>query len=232
MEVRGDRECRECGTRWSYFETGSVACPGCGSVHSVGVGGRTEHTDGPADLALGAARRAAAEDDTREAARHATDAAADYVRTRGFVNAGDLLPLDDVYVAAQELRYAGADLARRVAVDDTETRYFLALLRGAPDGDRPDDVPASLRDARGLATAAATREYAGAVSRWLGESTTATTRDCLEELRAHRKRVEALDGAVSATAADALLGATRALGEHARGDEGALAVAHERLEVL
>jgi len=37
MKIRGDRECKSCGTRWSYYETGSIECPACGSVHSVGV---------------------------------------------------------------------------------------------------------------------------------------------------------------------------------------------------
>ncbi len=40
-----ERECTECGTRWSYYETGSIGCPACGSLHSVGLDERTEHTD-------------------------------------------------------------------------------------------------------------------------------------------------------------------------------------------
>ncbi|MXR22522.1 endonuclease Q family protein, partial [Halobacterium bonnevillei] len=61
MDVRGERECKSCGTRWSYFETGSVACPECGSVRSVGVGERSQHTDGNATLDLSDAQRAAAD---------------------------------------------------------------------------------------------------------------------------------------------------------------------------
>src|SRR6056297_1417065 len=53
MEIRGERECKDCGTRWSYYETGSVACPNCESVRSVGVDEeRKRHTAGQATLDL------------------------------------------------------------------------------------------------------------------------------------------------------------------------------------
>jgi DNA-directed RNA polymerase subunit RPC12/RpoP len=41
MKIRGERECKDCGARWSYYETGSVSCPECGSRRSVGVDDRT-----------------------------------------------------------------------------------------------------------------------------------------------------------------------------------------------
>jgi DNA-directed RNA polymerase subunit RPC12/RpoP len=31
MKIRGERECTDCGTRWSYYDTASVECPQCGS---------------------------------------------------------------------------------------------------------------------------------------------------------------------------------------------------------
>ncbi|MFB6219201.1 MAG: TFIIB-type zinc ribbon-containing protein [Halobacteriaceae archaeon] len=232
MEIRGERECRDCGTRWSYFETGSVTCPACGSLRSVGVGGRAEHTDAPADLVLADAVSTAADGDLRTAAEHGAERAAEYVRVRGFVNAGELQPLDDTYLAAQELRHAGVELARRPAVGEREERYLLALLRGAPGGDRPDEVPASLHGPRGLAAAAATREYVRDVSRWLGEESPPGARDLVGALSDHRKRIEAFDGEVPPAEADRLVAAARALGEYVRGDESALAVARERLDRL
>ena len=56
MRIRGERECKDCGTRWSYYETGTPSCPDCGSLRSVGVGERTQHTAGTAALDLSPAR--------------------------------------------------------------------------------------------------------------------------------------------------------------------------------
>ena len=56
MRVRGERECRRCGTVWAYYDTGSVACPSCGSLQSVGVDDRTRHTAGPAPFDLSSLR--------------------------------------------------------------------------------------------------------------------------------------------------------------------------------
>lgn len=232
MEIRGDRECRDCGTRWSYFETGTVACPACGSIHSVGVGERAEHTDGVADLTLEDAAAVAAENDVRGAAELGAERAAEYVRTRGFVHAGRLLDLDGVYVAAQELRHVGVEIARSATVTDAEERYLIALLRGAPEGDRPEEVPGSSRGARGLAVAAATREYARELSRWAGESPPSGTADCLERLTTHRKRVEALDGEVPPSEAERLLDAVRALAEYVRGQRETLGAARDHLDSL
>ncbi|MDY6780397.1 MAG: hypothetical protein SV760_07620 [Halobacteria archaeon] len=39
MEISGERECLECGSRWSYFDTREVACPDCGSLRSKSVSG-------------------------------------------------------------------------------------------------------------------------------------------------------------------------------------------------
>ena len=51
MKVRGRRECEACGARWSYFDTGEVTCPDCGSLHSVGLDDeRALHTASTATL--------------------------------------------------------------------------------------------------------------------------------------------------------------------------------------
>ena len=53
MKIRGRRECKACGTQWSYYETGEISCPSCGSRHSVGTDDeRTLHTATSATLDL------------------------------------------------------------------------------------------------------------------------------------------------------------------------------------
>lgn len=234
MDVRGERECKSCGARWSYFETGSVECPDCGSVRSVGVGERSQHTDGNADLDLSAAKRAAADGDLRGALDPAVDACRDYCQSSGFVSAGDLLDLDDTYLAAQELRRAGVLLGDALRVGDEEERYVLLLLRGAEDGDRPgpEDVPESLRAVRGLAYAAAVDHYRSDVRSYCGGEVPEPERGLLERLREHGKRVQALDGDVDPRDAERLVDAARAIADSLRGDDSGVERARNALERL
>jgi len=239
MKVRGERECKDCGTRWSYYETGSVACPACGSLRSVGVDDeRRLHTDAPVGLDLTDAREALDDESLREAADRAGDLAREYVRKRGFVDAGELVALDDRYLAAHELRHAADAIGRRMDRTDDEEWYFLALLRGAdadePERPAPDEVPASMRAARGLAYAEAVREYRREMADWLDERA-GGTRDpsVLETLGSHVKRVRALDGEVDPDDAESLVAAARDVSRFLReGDDGALASARERLDGL
>ncbi|MGQ3330614.1 DUF7117 family protein [Halorubrum sp. FL23] len=164
MKVRGERECRECGARWSYYETGSVECPDCGSLKSVGVDDRTAHTDAPATLDLSPHRARFGDARGTLPEEGVDDLKADlreYARKRGFIRGGELLPLDDAYLAARELLEA-IDLYDRLRdPTDRDREYLLALLAGADDGDRPatEAVPESLREARGMATVRAVDEY-------------------------------------------------------------------------
>jgi uncharacterized Zn finger protein (UPF0148 family) len=231
MRVRGERECTACGTRWSYYETGSVACPECGSIRSTGRGDRAEHTDGPATLDLASVRAAVDEEPLDRVARRGVEAASEYLRRAGFVHAGDLQPLTGTYLAAAELRRVGATLSRAMRVSDGEELYFLSLLRGADRGERPPpaDVPDALRADRGLAVAATTDAYVSDVRRVVDEPE-APVAEVLSTLRARRKRVEALDGDVRPAEAERLVRVLRALSAYLRqGDEGALARARERL---
>lgn len=234
MDVRGERECKSCGRRWSYFETGSVECPDCGSVRSVGVGERTTHTDGNADLDLSDAQRAAADGDLRGALDPAVDACREYCQSRGFVSGGDLLDLDDTYLAAQELRRAGVLLGDALRVGDPEKRYVLALLNGAAAGDRPDpgDVPESLWTARGLGYAAAVESYRADVRAYCDGDPPEPERGLLERLREHVKRVKALDGDVDPADAERLVDAARALGDSLRGDDSGVERARTHLDAL
>jgi uncharacterized Zn finger protein (UPF0148 family) len=231
MRIRGERECSSCGSRWSYYETGSVTCPECGSIRSTGVGERAEHTDGPATLDLTGVRAVVDEEPPGRIAERASAAAGEYLRQAGFVHAGNLQSLSETYLAAAELRRTGATLSRAMRVGETEELYLLSLLRGA-DSDRrppPSEVPDSLRAERGLAVAATADAYVADLQRVV-ENPDPPATEVLSALRARRKRVEALDGDVDPVEAERLVRILRALGAYVRdGDEGALARARERL---
>lgn len=219
MKVRGERECRECGRAWSYFETGSVECPSCGSLRSVGTGTRKRHTDDGGELDLASVRRVAGDEPLHRAASAAEDACRSFVRSRGFVSGGELLALDDVFVAAQELKYAAAHVGARMHLDDAEERYLLALVRGAESGDRPpvDDVPTSVRSARGLAAAASAEAYRHDLREFVADADTdapADARRFLDRLADQERRIRALDGDVDPATADALIDAARAVGRY------------------
>lgn len=257
MKIRGQRECSDCGARWSYYDTGSVECPDCGSLRSVGVEDeRMLHTDSPAELDLTEARQlldSGSGPDSldsgalRQAADRAGELAREYVRKRGFVRGGDLLVLDETYLAAQELRHAADVVGRGLDLSDDEEWYFLTLLRnadadsdsseGIEDADlRPttSEVPESMHSIRGLAAADAADEYRREMADWADENAVGdSAKDALETLGEHVKRVHALDGEVDAETADSLVGAARDVGQFLReGDDEALASARERFHRL
>lgn len=233
MEIRGERECASCGTRWSYYETGSVECPACGSLRSVGVDGRTEHTAGAEDLDLTDLRNAADGTPLREVAREAKPALRRFVHRSGFVDAGELRPLSDVDLAARELLHVADLVARGLALAEDEEYYFLSLLRDADQGERPvpEAVPASLREARGLAYTEAVRDYRRELLDWADADP--ALRGATERLGDHVTRIRALEGDVSPKEVERLVAATRDVAAYAReDDEGALATATDRLDRL
>lgn len=236
MKIRGERECTDCGTRWSYYETGSVSCPACGSLRSVGLDDRTEHTDLRTTFDLTAVRNAIDEESTTDLAERARDLAREYVRRRGFVSGGDLRTLDDDYLAAIELLHVADVVARTRDLDEREELYFLSLLRDADDGVRPpvEEVPRSLRAARGLAYANATREYRRDVRTWAEDrDLLPAERSALEALGDHVKRFRMLDGDVEPAAAETLVEAARELTTAlAEDDRDALLGVESRLERL
>ncbi|QLK25249.1 Zn-ribbon domain-containing protein [Natrinema zhouii] len=235
MKIRGERECTDCGTRWSYYETGSVGCPACGSLQSVGVDERTEHTDMQVAFDLTPVRNAIDEVGTDDLAERARDRCREYVRRRGFVNAGSLRELDDTYLAAIELLHVGDIVAREIRLEDRDELYFLSLLRDADQGDRPpaEEVPRSMRAARGLAYANAVREYRRDVRTWAEDrELTASERSAFETLGEHVTRIRMLDGDVEPETAERLVEATRDLANGLRGDEVAFSQAQDRLASL
>lgn len=164
MKVRGERECVSCGTQWSYYETGSVACPSCGGLQSVGVDERVMHTDAPVDLDLASHRDRfgdAAATLPRTGVDDLQSDLREYCRRRGFIDAGRLKPLDETYLAARELLEAVDCFDRLRDPVDADREYVLALLAGADDGVRPsaDSVPRALREARGMAAVRAVEAY-------------------------------------------------------------------------
>lgn len=232
MEVRGERECTDCGAQWTYYETGSIECPECGSLRSVGVGERAEHTAGPAELDLQPAIEKIDDETLESVADTAVEQCRGYLRTAGFVHAGELLPLSETYLLAAELRRVGTTVGRALRVSDDEELYVLSLLRGGADGERPPpaEVPDSLRAERGLAVAAAAEAYISDVRR-LYEDPEPAVADVLSAVRARYKRIEALDGDVSPTESEAVVRALRDLGDYLRdGDETALARARNRFD--
>lgn len=238
MEIRGQRQCQECDTRWSYFETGTVACPACGSLHSVGVDDRRLHTDRPADLDLAPARRAATEGRVREAAATARERTAAYLRHRGFIDGGALRPLDDTVLTIYELREVARILARTMEPTEAAEHYLVTLLSAVDDGDRPDpaEVPVSLHGARGLGTAAAVDEYLHDVRDWIDhreDPVPPAVRSVLGRIREHRRRIEALEGDVSPTDTDRLVRATRAVVSYVQTEEpGDLERANTSLDAI
>ncbi|WP_336359500.1 DUF7117 family protein [Haladaptatus sp. ZSTT2] len=232
MKIRGERECKQCGTQWSYYETGGVECPACGSLESVGVSEAKQHTATPDALDLTEARDLASRDDLRAAARTAKDACRRYVHRYGFISGGDLLELSSTYLAAVELRHVADIVGRAMSLTDPEEFYFVSLLRGADTGERPDpsDVPASLADARGLAYAEAVMAYRRDLDTYLDDHPDQPARQVLASLTEHVKRVRALEGDIEPTEAERLVSIAQELGTYLRdGDESALATAQSRL---
>ena len=236
MKVRGTRECQSCGTRWSYYETGSVACPDCGSMRSVGVDDeRKLHTASAATLDLSPVRNAVDDVSLRELAERAVEATRGFTRSYGFVEGGRLRSLDDTFLAAMELRTVADALGRSLDVDDDEELYLLSLLRGADDGERPapEEVPESQRDSRGLAYANAVEAYRSDVRAYLDEHPDPDASEQLGRLDGHVRRIRAIQGDVPVDKSESLVRAAREIGRYvAEGDETALATAASRLDGL
>ncbi|MFB6103396.1 MAG: hypothetical protein ABEJ73_12645 [Haloplanus sp.] len=232
MKVRGRRECQNCGCRWSYYETGSVACPECESLRSVGVDDRTLHTDAPATLDLAPYRNAAADDSLADVVDDCKRDLREYLRRRGFVDGGDLQPLDDTVLAAHELLQVVDLFDRTRAPSDADRAYLLALLRGAADGERPplETVSEAWASARGLGYANAIEDYRRDLQDWLDEQPDSEARRTLGTIHERVKRVQALQGDVAPETAESLVRATREVGRYLiEDDESALASARERL---
>jgi hypothetical protein len=225
MDIRGKRRCTACGARWSYYETGEIACPECGSLKSVGIDDRQTHTAGTTDLDLTGVIANIETATTRELAEGAAEATASYIRTVGFIDAGSLEPLSERYVGACELRRVSTTVSRLLEPGPDEELYFLSLLRGVADGDRPPttEVPDSFHPERGLAATAAVDAYLTDLRQYY-ETREQPVDQVLSWVTTQRKRIDALDGDIEPTEADRLVHTVQDLGTYLRtGDETALA---------
>ena len=237
MRIRGNRQCEDCGREWSYFDTGRVACPDCGSLRSVGTGDRERHTDSAVELDLSAYRSALGDDfDLDAVADGLKTALRDYVRRRGFLDGGRLRPVDDTVLAAAELLHAVDVFERtRGTPDDAVQLYLLGLLRGADAGDRPatESVPESMADARGLAYAEVLDRFCTDLGTWLDDHPDPAAGRVRETLDTHVRRVQAVYGDVPPAESETLVRAAREIASGlTNGDEAALATARERLAGL
>jgi uncharacterized Zn ribbon protein len=237
MRIRGRRRCRDCGHEWSYFDTGSVACPDCGSLRSVGTDDRRRHTDAAVTLDL-SPHRAAVGDDTAivDVADDLKTTLREYVRRRGFVRGGDLRTVDDTLLAAAALLHA-VDVFERLrgTPDDSVRLYLLELLSGADAGDRPDPaaVPEAMVDARGLAYAEVLDRFCSDLGTWLDDNPDPAAGRVRERLDTHVRRVNAVYGDVSPAESETLVRAARELVTYlVDDDEAALATAEDRLAGL
>lgn len=217
MEVRGERECKECGTRWSYYETGSPACPSCGSLYSVGRGERALHTDRPVELDLTKALEAF-EEDPADAGRIAEKRAGTYLRKRGFLSGGSLRPLTETYLAAWEVREVARELRRGGGLrpeTGLDLSYIRTLFEDANRGQRPGPaaVPDSMRQTHGLAIEAAISDYLADLDAWVDANEPGVDlRGARYRLDNHRRRLRALDGAIPPEQAEGLVIAARSIG--------------------
>ncbi len=234
MKLRGRRQCQDCEERWSYFETGEITCPACGSVRSSSVDGPTEHTAGTVTLDLTPVRTAIDTKPMQEIAEEAADQTRPYLREAGFIQQGELQELDETFLAASELRRVGRTFGRLLQPTEDETQYLLTLLRGADSGDRPapDVVPETFHPERGLAITASVDAYRSDLRRVIEDDDPALDRT-LSQLDTHLKRVNALDGNVGPAKGERLVTAVRDISEYVRhGDEPALTRAAERLDSM
>jgi len=262
MKIRGRRVCQACTTEWSYYETGSVACPNCGSLRSVGRDEERQlHTDAPATLPLAQFHAQIAEEPIDAYAADLKAVLREYTRKRGFINGGELQPLDDRYLTARTLLHTVDILARRRELTDDAELYLLSLYKTLTDDDRSADatdsdsadatdsdsaerddpsgeltaaqVPSDLRTAWGLAATDAVDAYCSDLRTWLDATPDESAATTLSQLRDHVNRLNALQGDVEPAVAADLVGAARAVGRYLRtGDDDALTVARDRLRRL
>lgn len=234
MKVRGRRHCKACGTEWSYYETGSLDCPACGSIHSRGLDDtRTRHTDTPVSLDTDAIEHTLTDQPLKSAAREIASIVRDYTTRRGFIHAGTLKPLDAEFRLAVELQTVGSDLHRTLDPSPAAKQYLFDLVDALPAGNLPEPVPPDLEAAHGLAAATAVRSYRRDFATWLEDN---PQDDVLHQqvtrIRAHERRIQALDGAVPPATADKLVAAIRDLTQVIHGDDAALARVTDRLDDL
>ena len=223
MRARGRRKCHSCGTLWSYFDAGSITCPSCGSARSEGTD--TEpvlHTAGAATFDPTGIRQLLEAEDITTAIRELEPRCRVYLRDAGFIDHGTLLPLEDSVVAIAELLESATHLDMpQAAPPSVELEaYLFDLVESAMGGPRPggEAVPDQARHIRALGVARAVRMYFGECHRWM-RARKRNGHPAIGAVRTHIARIEALEGDIDPSSAEAILDATRAIGEGLRHDD-------------
>lgn len=191
MEIRGERECLDCGETWSYFETREPECPECGSLRSRAVEDAEEDTAGAVETGDLLARFGGEFDESLE---EAEERCREYTSRAGFVRGGELLPPEPVYVMACEVKHIAAEFVGAREPTDEEHTYVVALVEGVETGEppSPDERPASLDAAHNRAVAETAEEYAKELSSYL--RSVGETDGRVEEARDLAKKTQATDG--------------------------------------
>ncbi|MDZ7730734.1 MAG: TFIIB-type zinc ribbon-containing protein [Natrialbaceae archaeon] len=234
MEVRGQRECSECGTQWSYFETGSRSCPNCGSPRSVGHGEPAPHTDSVTALELEDVAESIDAQPLTDTARQVANRCRTYVNDRGFIEEGSLRDLDDTYLSAWELRHLVTELRTLSDADPSTEEYFVTLLATTIRDERPtaEAVPPAAAAARGRGYADAVDRYRHELRRWQPTDRDRGGAAELERLRAIVRSIQAVDGAVEPALAETLVSVTRGLAASLRDPTEPRAPVREQLDEL
>ena len=191
MEIRGERECLDCGEKWSYFETRQPECPECGSLRSRAVEDSTEDTGGAVETGDLLTRFGG---DFEEALEEAEERCREYTSRTGFVEGGELLPPEPVYVMACEVKHIAAEFVGAREPADLERDYVVALVEGVETGEppSPNKRPSGLDAAHNRAVAETVEEYAKELSTYL--RSVGETDGRVEEARDLAKRTQATDG--------------------------------------
>jgi hypothetical protein len=191
MEIRGKRECLDCGETWSYFDTREPACPECGSLRSRAVEDADEDTGGAVETGDLLTRFGG---EFEEALEEAEERCREYTSRAGFVEGGELLPPEPTYVMACEVKHVAAEFVGAREPTDDERAYVVALVEGVEKGKppSPDERPASLDAAHNRAIAETVEEYAKEISSYL--RSVGKTDGRVEEARDLAKRTQATDG--------------------------------------
>jgi hypothetical protein len=191
MEIRGERECLDCGETWSYFETREPACPECGSLHSRAVEDAEEDTGGAVETGDLLTRFGT---DFEAALEEAEDRCREYTSRVGFVEGGELQPPSPVYVMACEVKHTAAEFVGEREPTEEEREYTVSLVEGVEKGEPPgaDGRPSTLDAAHNRAVAETVEEYAVDLSRYLRSMGEGDGR--IEEARDLAKRTQATDG--------------------------------------
>ena len=191
MEIRGERECLECGSTWSYFESREVCCPECGSIKSQSMS--SPRMDNTTDIDLVDSEvLGGLSDDLDSALSTLEERCREYTGKTGFVERGDLKPPSPRYVMACEVKQIAAIYdANQLTGDDR--RYFVDLVHGLRDGEPPEKPSGELEYIHNTAIAETVRDYATEVERYARKRSVDVPGE-MERARSLAKRTLATEG--------------------------------------